>query len=239
MPIDYHTKPPYCVRHRPLGRETERTARLHVMDWWTTLAASIAFLWLLCYIDGKRTWLAEVWELSSSRERCGIGTRTALPPNCGNAVLELRLLLHALTKAACHLYLAVLPLRRAALHLARFVCHLVNHGPTSAGRASPLLLEGVCVICEAVPDLLGAGLSLCAVVCHILQGVLFLLAATVRSVQVSVLAQMDGEKERWEKEQHQARQDERRQNSGVVEYLSVFCQDPISSLRLRVDMINR
>ncbi|XP_064781888.1 uncharacterized protein LOC135506274 isoform X3 [Oncorhynchus masou masou] len=208
MPIDYHTEPPYCIRHRPLGRETERTARLHVMDWWTTLAASIAFLWLLCYIDG-------------------------------NAVLELRLLLHALTKAACHLYLAVLPLRRAALHLVRFVCHLVNHGPASAGRASPLLLEGVCVICEAVPDLLGAGLSLCAVVCHILQGVLFLLAATVRSVQVSVLAQMDGEKERWEKEQHQARQDERRQNSGVVEYLSVFCQDPISSLRLRVDMINR
>ncbi|CAB1342471.1 unnamed protein product, partial [Coregonus sp. 'balchen'] len=218
-------------------RQSERTARLHAMDWWTTLAASIAFLWLLCYVDGKRTWLAEVWKLSSSRERCSTGT--GLPPNCGNAVLELRLLLHALTKAACHLYLALVPLRRAALHLARFVCHLVNHGPASAGRASPLLLEGVCVMCEVGPDLLGAGLSLCAVVCHILQGALFLLAATVRSVQVSVLAQVDGEKERWEKEQHRARQDERKQNSRVLEYLAVFCQDPISSLRLKVDMINR
>ncbi|XP_010881363.1 uncharacterized protein LOC105017986 isoform X2 [Esox lucius] len=177
------------------------------MDWWTTLAASIALLWLLCYIDG-------------------------------NAVLELRLLFHALTKAACHLYLAVLPLRRAALQLARFVCHLANHGPASAGRASPLLLEGVCVVCEATPDLLGAGLSLCAVLCHILQGALFLLAATLRSVQDSVLAQVDGERERWEKERQRARQLEKRQNARVVEYLSV-CEDPASSLRLKVDMIDR
>ncbi|XP_010881362.1 uncharacterized protein LOC105017986 isoform X1 [Esox lucius] len=208
------------------------------MDWWTTLAASIALLWLLCYIDGKRTWLAEVWKLSSSRERCGTGTRSGLLPNCGNAVLELRLLFHALTKAACHLYLAVLPLRRAALQLARFVCHLANHGPASAGRASPLLLEGVCVVCEATPDLLGAGLSLCAVLCHILQGALFLLAATLRSVQDSVLAQVDGERERWEKERQRARQLEKRQNARVVEYLSV-CEDPASSLRLKVDMIDR
>ena len=49
------------------------------MDWWTSLAASIALLWLLCFIDGKRQWLAEIWNLPPSMEACGSG----LPPYCG------------------------------------------------------------------------------------------------------------------------------------------------------------
>ncbi|CAL8235947.1 unnamed protein product, partial [Arctogadus glacialis] len=35
----------------------------------------------------------------------------------GNVVHELRLLFQALTKATCHLYLAILQLRRAASHI--------------------------------------------------------------------------------------------------------------------------
>lgn len=28
------------------------------MDWWTWLAAIIALLWIFCFIDGKRMWIA-------------------------------------------------------------------------------------------------------------------------------------------------------------------------------------
>lgn len=189
------------------------------MDWWTSLAASIALLWIFCFIDG-------------------------------NAVLELRLLFHALTKAACHLYLALLPLRRAAIHFADCARCLVNHAqqtPTTQGgylhQGQPLakkgtlhLLEGMCVVCETVPNLLGAGLSVADAFCHMLQGGCYVLAATLRTIQINLFSQMNGEKERWDKERHRAKEGEKKLNCKVLEYISVFCQDPVSALRIKVDV---
>ncbi|XP_071392729.1 uncharacterized protein [Centroberyx affinis] len=215
------------------------------MDWWTSLAASIALLWLLCFIDGKRQWLAEIWKLSPSKEPCGSG----LPPYCGNAVLELRLVFHALTKAACHLYLALLPLRRAASHFTDCARHLINHAqqtPSPHGylhQGQPLakkgtlhLLEGMCVVCETVPNLMGAALSVGAAFCHMMQGGFYVLAATLRTIQINLFSQMNGEKERWDKERHRAKENEKKLNSKVVEYVSVFCQDPVTALRIKVDV---
>ncbi|KAK9531672.1 hypothetical protein VZT92_011082 [Zoarces viviparus] len=192
------------------------------MDWWTSLAAIIALLWIFCFIDG-------------------------------NAVLELRLLFHALTKAACHLYLALLPLRRAVAHFADCARYLVNHAqqtPAPHGGSSSLshqgqppakkgtlhFLEGVCVVCETVPNLMGAALSLGAAFCHMLQGGFYVLAATLRTIQVNLFSQMNGEKDRWDKERHRAKEGEKKLNSRVLEYISVFCQDPVSALRIKVDV---
>ncbi|KAL6095706.1 uncharacterized protein ACO6RY_09575 [Pungitius sinensis] len=189
------------------------------MDWFTYLAAIIALLWIFCFIDG-------------------------------NAVLELRLLFHALTKAACHLYLALLPLRRAVAHFADCARHLLNHAQQSpaahggsAHQAQPMakkgtlhFLEGVCVVCETVPNLMGAALSLGAAFCHMLQGGFYVLAATLRTIQVNLFSQMNGEKDRWDKERHRAKEGEKKLNSRVLEYISVFCQDPVSALRIKVDV---
>nr|XP_020479299.1 uncharacterized protein LOC109973821 isoform X2 [Monopterus albus]XP_020479300.1 uncharacterized protein LOC109973821 isoform X2 [Monopterus albus] len=188
------------------------------MDWWTSLAAGIPLLWIVCFIDG-------------------------------NAVLELRLLFHALTKAACHLYLALLPLRRAVIHFAECARYLINHAqqtPSAHGylhQVQPLarkgmlhLLEGMCVMCETVPNLLGAALSVGAAFCHLLQGGFYTLAATLRTIQINLLSQMNGEKEKWDKEQHRAKETEKKLNSKVLEYISVFCQDPVSALRIKVDV---
>ncbi|KAE8286941.1 hypothetical protein D5F01_LYC14898 [Larimichthys crocea] len=125
------------------------------MDWWTSLAACIALLWIFCFIDG-------------------------------NAVLELRLLFHALTKAACHLYLALLPLRRAATHFADCARYLISHAQQTSSphhhhgyqhQSQPLarkgtlhFLEGMCVVCETLPNLMGAALSVGAAFCHMIQG---------------------------------------------------------------------
>ncbi|KAF0023337.1 hypothetical protein F2P81_023967 [Scophthalmus maximus] len=167
----------------------------------------------------------------------------------GNAVLELRLLFHALTKAACHLYLALLPLRRAATHFADCARYLVNHAhqtPTPHGylhQGQPLgkkgtlhFLEGMCVVCETVPNLMGATLSLGAAFCHMMQGGFFILAATLRTIQVNLFSQMNGERERWDKERLRAKDCEKKLNSKVLEYISVFCQDPVSALRIKVDV---
>ncbi|XP_077949912.1 uncharacterized protein LOC144389405 [Gasterosteus aculeatus] len=190
------------------------------MDWFTYLAAVIALLWIFCFIDG-------------------------------NAVLELRLLFHALTKAACHLYLALLPLRRAAAHFADCARHLLSHAqqtpaargggsahpPQPAAKKGTLhFLEGACVVCEAVPNLTGAALSLGAAFCHALQGGFYVLAATLRTIQVNLFSQMNGEKDRWDKERHRAKEGEKKLNSRVLEYISVFCQDPVSALRIKVDV---
>ncbi|CAN9507365.1 unnamed protein product [Ophioblennius macclurei] len=204
------------------------------MDWWTSLAASIALLWIFCFIDG-------------------------------NAVLELRLLFHALTKAACHLYLALLPLRRAAAHFADCARHLFSHaqqrhqqqqqqhqhqhqqqlapahgylpqGQPLGKKGTLHLLEGMCVVCETVPNLLGAALSVADAFCHMLQGACYVLAATLRTIQVNLFSQMNGEKERWDKERHRAKEGEKKMNSKVLEYISVFCQDPVSALRIKVDV---
>ncbi|KAM3602953.1 uncharacterized protein V6R79_013994 [Siganus canaliculatus] len=189
------------------------------MDWCTSLAAIIALLWIFCFIDG-------------------------------NAVLELRLLFHALTKAACHLYLALLPLRRAATHFADGVRYLINHAqqpsPTPHGylhQSQPLarkgtlhFLEGMCVVCETVPNLMGAGLSVGAAFCHVMQGGFYILAATLRTIQMNLFSQMNGEKDRWDKERHRAKESEKKLNSKVLEYISVFCQDPVSALRIKVDV---
>ncbi|KAM8831778.1 uncharacterized protein AB9W97_003210 [Spinachia spinachia] len=189
------------------------------MDWFTYLAAMIALLWIFCFIDG-------------------------------NAVLELRLLFHALTKAACHLYLALLPLRRAVTHFADSARHLLHHAQQtpaahggSAHQAQPMakkgtlhFLEGVCVVCETVPNLMGAALSVGAAFCHMLQGGFYVLAATLRTIQVNLFSQMNGEKDRWDKERHRAKEGEKRLNSRVLEYISVFCQDPVSALRIKVDV---
>ncbi|CAB1457353.1 unnamed protein product [Pleuronectes platessa] len=188
------------------------------MDWWTWLAACIALLWILCFIDG-------------------------------NAVLELRLLFHALTKAACHLYLALLPLRRAASHFADFARYLVNHfqhtpSPTGclphvqppAKKGTLHMLEGMCVVCETVPNLMGAALSLGAAFCHMMQGGFYVLAATLRTIQINLFSQMNGEKDRWDKERVRAKECEKKLNSRVLEYISVFCQDPVSALRIKVDV---
>lgn len=202
------------------------------MDWWTSLAASIALLWIFCFIDG-------------------------------NAVLELRLLFHALTKAACHLYLALLPLRRAAVHFVDCARYLANHaqqapipqggyhhqgqppipqggyphqGQPLAKKGTLHLLEGMCVVCETVPNLLGAALSVADAFCHMLQGGCYVLAATLRTIQINLFSQMNGEKERWDKERHRAKEGEKKLNSKVLEYISVFCQDPVSALRIKVDV---
>lgn len=190
------------------------------MDWWTSIAASIALLWIFCFIDG-------------------------------NAVLELRLLFHALTKAACHLYLALLPLRRAAQHFADCVRYLVSHAqqapspqgylhhqiqPPLGKKGTLHLLEGMCVVCETVPNLLGAALSVGDAFCHMLQGGCYVLAATLRTIQINLFSQMNGEKDRWDKERHRAKEGEKKMNSKVLEYISVFCQDPVSALRIKVDV---
>lgn len=172
---------------------------------------------------------------------------TLLSP--GNAVLELRLLFHAMTKAACHLYLALLPLRRAAVHFTDCAKYLINsaqqtpsphdylHQSHPLGRTGTLhFLEGMCVVCETVPNLMGAALSVGAAFCHMLQGSFYILAATLRTIQVNLFSQMNGEKERWDKERHRAKESEKKLNSKVLEYISVFCQDPVSALRIKVDV---
>ena len=136
------------------------------------------------------------------------------------------------------MYLALLPLRRAGLHLVKSVKHFVDPETTPAKKGSLHFLEGLCVVFETIPDLLGVGLGLCAALCHGLQGALFLLASTLRAIQVNLFAQVNGEKDRWEKERNRAREEEKRQNQKVVEYMTVFCQDPVTSLRLKVD-VNR
>lgn len=169
--------------------------------------------------------------------------------SAGNAVLELRLLFHALTKAACHLYLALLPLRRAATHFADCARYLVNHAqraPSPQGypiQSQPLarkgtlhFLEGMCVVCETVPNLMGAALSVGAAFCHMIQGGFYVLAATLRTIQMNLFSQMNGEKDRWDKERHRAKESEKKLNSKVLEYISVFCQDPVSALRIKVDV---
>lgn len=164
-------------------------------------------------------------------------------------MLELRLLFHALTKAACHLYLALLPLRRAATHFADGARYLINHAQQTPSphayqhQSQPLakkgtlhLLEGMCVVCETVPNLMGAGLSLGAAFCHMMQGGFYVLAATLRTIQINLFSQMNGEKDRWDKERHRAKESEKKSNSKVLEYISVFCQDPVSALRIKVDV---
>ena len=142
-------------------------------------------------------------------------------------MLELRLLFHALTKAACHLYLALLPLRRACAHFADSARYLLNHAqqtPSPHGgylhQGQPLarkgtlhFLEGMCVVCETVPNLMGAALSLGGAFCHMLQGGFYVLAATLRTIQVNLFSQMNGEKDRWDKERHRAKEGEKKLNS--------------------------
>lgn len=171
---------------------------------------------------------------------------TLLSP--GNAVLELRLLFHALTKAACHLYLALLPLRRAATHFADCARFLINHvqqAPSPEGSQAPSqtvrkgtlhFLEGVCVVCETAPNVLSAALSLGSAFSHMMQGAAYVLAATLRTIQLNLFSQMNGEKDRWDRERHRAKECEKRLNSKVLEYISVFCQDPVSALRIKVDV---
>lgn len=164
-------------------------------------------------------------------------------------MLELRLLFHALTKAACHLYLALLPLRRAANHFTDCVRYLVNHaqqnqshpvylqqGPPLAKKGTLHFLEGMCVVCETVPNLMGAALSLGAAFCHMMQGGFYVLASTLRTIQLNLFSQMNGERERWDKERTRAKESEKKLNSKVLEYISVFCQDPVSALRIKVDV---
>lgn len=164
-------------------------------------------------------------------------------------MLELRLLFHALTKAACHLYLALLPLRRAATHFVDCARYLINHAqqaPSPHGyhhQSQPFarkgtlhFLEGMCVVCETVPNLLGAALSVGAAFCHMMQGTFYVLAATLRTIQMNLFSQMNGEKDRWDKERHRAKESEKKLNSKVLEYISVFCQDPVSALRIKVDV---
>lgn len=170
-------------------------------------------------------------------------------------MLELRLLFHALTKAACHLYLALLPLRRAAAHFADCARYFFNHAqqqqlpphtlpvhgyyPQSqplARKGTLHFLEGMCVVCETVPNLMGAALGVGAAFCHMMQGAFYVLAATLRTIQINLFSQMNGEKDRWDKERHRAKESEKKLNSKVLEYISVFCQDPVSALRIKVDV---
>lgn len=92
------------------------------------------------------------------------------------------------------------------------------------------------MVCETVPNLMGAGLSLGAAFCHMMQGGFYVLAATLRTIQVNLFSQMNGEKDRWDKERHRAKESEKKSNSKVLEYISVFCQDPVSALRIKVDV---
>ncbi|KAG7999312.1 hypothetical protein GBF38_000014 [Nibea albiflora] len=157
----------------------------------------------------------------------------------------MRLLFHALTKAACHLYLALLPLRRAATHFAD--CARSPDQPCPANQLSPpptatttkanpwpgkarCTSWRACVwVCETLPNLMGAALSVGAAFCHMIQGGFYVLAATLRTIQINLFSQMNGEKDRWDKERHRAKETEKKLNSKVLEYISVFCQDPVSA----------
>ncbi|CAL8394888.1 unnamed protein product [Arctogadus glacialis] len=191
------------------------------MDWWTLLVVVIALLiWILCFIDG-------------------------------NAVHELRLLFQALTKATCHLYLAILQLRRAASHIIRGASNFLNSAQQQPPPYSPkgntkhrahhqphwrrgLLhyIEAMCLVCETVPNLTCAVLlSLGEALSHALQVFFCVLAAPLRSIQAFLFSQMNGEKERWDKERHRAKETEKNMNSKVLEYISLCGQDPFTALR--------
>lgn len=186
------------------------------MDWWTLLKTGFTLLWIFCFIDG-------------------------------NAVLELRQFFHDLTKATCHLYLALLPLRRAATHFAKSIISLFRYVNQSLSAHSDYtdskkhlqedqslardgmlhLLEGTCVVCETVPNLIGAARTLGAAFCHILQAGFYILAATLRSIQICLFSGINGEKEKWDKEQLRAKDREKNQlqRAGVHHgVLSGACQ---------------
>ncbi|CAL8393473.1 unnamed protein product [Gadus morhua 'NCC'] len=190
------------------------------MDFWTSLAAGVALLWLLCFIDG-------------------------------NVVHELRLLFQALTKLACHLYLAILQLRRGASHFIRSASNFMNRTQQQPPPYSPKgntkhsahhqphwrrgtlhFIEAMCLVCETVPNLTCAVLlSLGEALCHALQGFSYVLFAPLRSIQAFLFSQMNGEKERWDKERHLAKETEKNMNSKVLEYISLCGQDPFTALR--------
>ncbi|CAL8393476.1 unnamed protein product [Gadus morhua 'NCC'] len=190
------------------------------MDWWTSLVAVIALLWILCFLDG-------------------------------NAVHELRLLFQALTKATCHLYLAILQLRRAASYIIRGASNFLNRAqqqppPYSAKentkhsahhqphwrRGTLHFIEAICLVCETVPNLTCAVLlSLGEALSRALQVFFCVLAAPLRSIQAFLFSQMNGEKERWDKERHRLKETEKNMNSNVLEYISLCGQDPFTALR--------
>ena len=91
----------------------------------------------------------------------------------------------------------------------------------------------MCVVCETVPNLMCAVLlSLGEALCHAMQGLFYVLAAPLRSIQARLFSQMNGEKERWDKERHREKETEKKMNSKVLEYISLCGQDPFTALRI-------
>ncbi|KAK2856333.1 hypothetical protein Q5P01_005068 [Channa striata] len=168
------------------------------MDWWTSLAACIALLWIFCFIDG-------------------------------NAVLELRLLFPCSDQSCLSPVPGAAPAAQSRHPFHRLCEPLAKKGMLH-------FLEGMCVVCETVPNLMGAALSVGAAFCHMMQGAFYVLAATLRTIQINLFSQMNGERERWDRERHRAKESEKKLNSKVLEYISVFCQDPVSALRIKVDV---
>ena len=65
-----------------------------------------------------------------------------------------------------------------------------------------------------------------------MQGLFYVLAASLRSIQAFLFSQMNGEKERWDKERNRAKETEKKMNSKVLEYISLCGQDPFTALRI-------
>ncbi|CAL8235785.1 unnamed protein product [Arctogadus glacialis] len=149
----------------------------------------------------------------------------------GNGVHELRLLFQALTKATCHLYLAIVQLCHAVSHIIRGgrlnsaqqqpppcspkgnAKHSAHHQPTEQW-VTLHFIEAMCLVCETVPNLTCTVLlNLGEALCHALRVFFYMLAAPLRSIQKFLFSQMNGDKERWDKERHRATETEKNMNS--------------------------
>ncbi|XP_051510477.1 uncharacterized protein LOC127415696 [Myxocyprinus asiaticus] len=162
----------------------------------------------------------------------------------GKTINECRLVLHAVTTVVCQLYLALLPVRYATVHFANAVWHFLiavhntdekccigEHNCSEGFRNSAIYyLEGLCLCCESVLHLLAVVSTLCVGVRHFLQGVLFLILSTMRWAQQMLLSFKEDVDE-WDKEQKRKREASQKLREQVEEYLSEYCQEPITSLK--------
>ena len=115
---------------------------------------------------------------------------TSLPSlSPGHAVQELRLLFKALTKLAGNLYLVLLPLRRGVRHFTNCMIFCISHGekPWPARRTIIVhFIEAICVLCELIPNLMCAALSLGEALCRSIQVGFYVLAAMLRTIQLNL-----------------------------------------------------
>ena len=94
------------------------------------------------------------------------------------------------------------------------------------------LFETLCIQCQMITDVLGFvnGLSE-ALCCALLLG-LCIIASILRSIQKAVICNTKYGQV-WKKEESRAKEEEKKQTAQVLKYLSLFHQDPATSLRLQ------